>query len=146
MMKQQIRLGVFETNSSSVHSLTMVEKPDYEKWKKGEILFSEYGCNGDSEFLPADEAIEKNLSMFDKEDLTEKFVEEYRKTKNLYRSLDVDEDCGIDYDDLDLSELYLNYEEYEEMVAERYCYEEFEEEYKTKSGETIVAFGYYGHD
>ena len=50
------------------------------------------------------------------------------------------------YDDLDLSELYLNYEEYEEMVAERYCYEEFEEEYKTKSGETIVAFGYYGHD
>lgn len=115
MMKQQIRLGVFETNSSSVHSLTMVEKSDYEKWKKGEILFSEYGCNGDSEFLPADEAIEKNLSMFDKEDL-------------------------------DLSELYLNYEEYEEMVVERYCYEEFEEEYKTKSGETIVAFGYYGHD
>ena len=141
MMKQQIRLGVFETNSSSVHSLTMVEKPDYEKWKKGEILFSEYGCNGDSEFLPADEAIEKNLSMFDKEDLTEKFVEEYRKTKNLYRSLDADEDCG-----LDLSELYLNYEEYKEMVAERYCYEEFEEEYKTKSGETIVAFGYYGRD
>lgn len=146
MMKQQIRLGVFETNSSSVHSLTMVEKPDYEKWKKGEILFSEYGCNGDSEFLPADEAIEKNLSMFDKEYLTEKFVEEYRKTKNLYRSLDADEDCGIVYDYLDLPELYLNYEEYGEMVAERYCYEEFEEEYKTKSGETIVAFGYYGHD
>ena len=145
-MKQQIRLGVFETNSSSVHSLTMVEKPDYERWKKGEILFSEYGRHGDSEFLPADEAIEKNLSMFDEEDLTEKFVEEYRKTKNLYKSLEADEDCGIDYDDLNLSELYLNYEEYEEMVAERYCYEDFEEEYTTKSGETIVAFGYYGHD
>ena len=146
MMKQQIRLGVFETNSSSVHSLTMVEKPDYEKWKKGEILFSEYPRHGGSEFLPADEAIEKNLSMFNKEDLTDKFVEEYRKTKNLYKSLDADEDCYIDYDDLDLSEFYLNYEEYEEMVTERYYYEDFKQEYTTKSGDTIVAFGYYGHD
>lgn len=25
-------------------------------------------------------------------------------------------------------------------------YEEFEEEYNTPNGETVVAFGYYGHD
>lgn len=144
-MKQQIRLGVFETNSSSVHSITMVEKSNYEKWKNGEILYCEYNSKGKKEFLPSDEAIEKNLSLFDKEDLTEDFIKKYKETKNLYKSLD-ESDSDIDYYDLDLSELYLNYEEYEEMVAERYCYEEFEEEYKTKSGETIVAFGYYGHD
>ena len=34
-MKIQIRTGLFETNSSSVHSLVMVSGNDYEKWKKG---------------------------------------------------------------------------------------------------------------
>lgn len=33
------RRGVFETNSSSTHSLTMVSEEDFEKWKKGELFF-----------------------------------------------------------------------------------------------------------
>lgn len=32
-MKIQIRRNVFETNSSSVHSITMCSKDDFEKWK-----------------------------------------------------------------------------------------------------------------
>jgi len=35
---KQIRVGVFETNSSSTHSLTIVSEEDYEKWKAGELL------------------------------------------------------------------------------------------------------------
>jgi len=35
---KQIRVGVFETNSSSTHSLTIVSEEDYEKWKSGELL------------------------------------------------------------------------------------------------------------
>ena len=31
-MKRQVRCGVFETNSSSVHSLCMCMESDYEKW------------------------------------------------------------------------------------------------------------------
>lgn len=31
-MKMQIRQGVFETNSSSVHSLTMCSSEEYKKW------------------------------------------------------------------------------------------------------------------
>lgn len=38
-MKIKIRRGVFETNSSSVHSLVMCTDDDYYKWKKGEILY-----------------------------------------------------------------------------------------------------------
>lgn len=34
-----IRMGVFETNSSSTHSITMCSKEDYNKWEKGELLF-----------------------------------------------------------------------------------------------------------
>ena len=37
-MKMTVRQGVFETNSSSVHSLTMATKDDYEKFENGELL------------------------------------------------------------------------------------------------------------
>lgn len=36
---KQIRLGVFETNSSSTHSLTIVSEEDYNKWVDGKLLF-----------------------------------------------------------------------------------------------------------
>lgn len=43
-MKVQIRRGVFETNSSSVHSLTMCMKSDYDKWASEDIfLYMGYG-------------------------------------------------------------------------------------------------------
>lgn len=42
-MKRQIRRGVFETNSSSTHSLTMCSEEEFEAWKRGEVLFQEYG-------------------------------------------------------------------------------------------------------
>ena len=35
-MKRQIRRGVFETNSSSTHSITMCMKSDYDRWSNGE--------------------------------------------------------------------------------------------------------------
>ena len=38
-MKRQIRRGVFETNSSSVHSLTMCTQSDYDRWKNGELIY-----------------------------------------------------------------------------------------------------------
>lgn len=42
-MKRQIRRGVFETNSSSTHSLTMCSEEEFEAWKRGEVLFQEWG-------------------------------------------------------------------------------------------------------
>ena len=35
----QIRKNVFETNSSSTHSMTLVKKEEYDKWVKGEYYF-----------------------------------------------------------------------------------------------------------
>ena len=40
-MKRQIRRNVFETNSSSVHSLTMCSGEEYKKWENGEVLYWE---------------------------------------------------------------------------------------------------------
>ncbi len=41
-MKEVIRRGIFETNSSSVHSLTMCSDDEYSKWRKGELYFGRY--------------------------------------------------------------------------------------------------------
>ena len=47
-MKIQIRRGIFETNSSSTHSLTMCTDNDFDKWKNGELVYNNY----DGELIP----------------------------------------------------------------------------------------------
>lgn len=41
-MKKQTRVGVFETNSSSTHSLTICTEDDFERFKDGKFM-SRYG-------------------------------------------------------------------------------------------------------
>lgn len=43
-MKIQIRRGIFETNSSSTHSITMCTKDDYTRWENGELIYD--SCKG----------------------------------------------------------------------------------------------------
>lgn len=38
-MKKQVRIGVFESNSSSTHSITIVKADDFDKWRNGELMF-----------------------------------------------------------------------------------------------------------
>lgn len=42
-MKRQIRRGVFETNSSSTHSITMCMESDYDKWVNGKLVLDRWG-------------------------------------------------------------------------------------------------------
>lgn len=42
-MKTQIRRGVFETNSSSTHSLSLNLKSDYDRFLKGEMVIDYNG-------------------------------------------------------------------------------------------------------
>ena len=42
-MKQSIRYGVFETNSSSTHSVVLLNDKEYNDWKDGKIRISVYG-------------------------------------------------------------------------------------------------------
>ena len=39
---KQIRKNVFETNSSSTHSLTMCTEAEYEKWKDGKLIYDRW--------------------------------------------------------------------------------------------------------
>lgn len=54
-MKEAIRRGMFETNSSSVHSLTMCSDDEYSKWKNGEAYFDRYA----RQIVESTEEIEK---------------------------------------------------------------------------------------
>ena len=76
-MKRQIRQGVFETNSSSEHSIAIVSKNDFERWKKGELAakciggpkeaFEESGNIWSNmyaiQFCPIEEKEERNLEI-----------------------------------------------------------------------------------
>ena len=54
-MKRQIRCGVFETNSSMTHSLTICTEEEYNDWMKGKTVFQ---CWGEKDFIPVDEVSE----------------------------------------------------------------------------------------
>jgi hypothetical protein len=125
-MKRQIRSGVFETNSSSTHSLTMMMKSDYEKWHNDKL----YLYNGSGWGWDFSKPVTNNLYTKDE---AVRFV----KSNRYYKNVEDDEidyeafrDCGfISWDDEGSD--YL---------------EGFYEEFTTPSGETIVAFGEYGYD
>lgn len=61
-MKETIRHSVFETNSSSVHSLSICSSEEYSKWKDGEIVY----CPGKEEFKPIGEVDKEEIFDWDK--------------------------------------------------------------------------------
>ena len=126
----QIRHGVFETNSSSTHSISICKKFEYDAWVRGEVYLNDGWWSKSLEnelkykkFLTKEEAMKliadsghcEDVHSLDEEELSEVFYDE----------------CIYDI------EMYNNMCEY---------YEEYAEEYTTDSGETIIAFGYYGND
>ena len=118
-----IRSNVFETNSSSTHSITMCMEDTFLKWKNGELLFNRYT----HEFLSVD-------------DVLASITKEYSETSaNALAAMRADEKEFfynlMDYD-------WYSYKNWREEVY----YEHFTDTYKTSSGDTVYAFGYYGSD
>ncbi len=114
-----VRKGVFETNSSSTHSLTICTKEEYEQWERGEVL----------------------LDILDDEFIKRKDVIESLKKDECFN------DEGIDWNDDDVVDDVLADGEfntieryYDNDILEGYCYD-----YTTKSGDEIVIFGRYGY-
>lgn len=129
-MKRQIRRNVFETNSSSTHTLTICSKSDFEKWKRGELLLDEWS----NKFIDVEEVSEKDLESYynsikkpyykNYEDL---YDDERKSIKNEYMNKEV---SGTTYDDW-RDDGYL---------------ETYSQDYKTENGDEVVAFGKYGYN
>lgn len=131
----QVRQGVFETNSSSTHSITIASQSDFDKWKNGEVYLNDEWWsdeindpNKNKTFLTVDEAV------------------------NLVKARDdvYGDDDTVDYDSMDILEKKRKIEGYGIYTFEEYFWnnwlETYEEHYTTEHGEDIVAFGYYGYD
>lgn len=65
-MKKQVRREVFETNSSSVHSITMCSKSDYDKWVAGELVYAKW----DDELVPITVEVKASMEAEEGEYLT----------------------------------------------------------------------------
>lgn len=117
----KVRRSVFETNSSSTHSITMCTKDQYEQWKNGELYWSRWSeC-----FITKSEVEEK----MNKE--REAYFADYpRRTEEDF------------LEDFLQDEGYYSFDDYSDKID----MEGFHDEFTTPSGEIVVAFGYYGYD
>lgn len=123
MMKVQIRRGVFETNSSSTHNMTICTRDEYNKWIDGKVYWTYDG------FISKEEAYE--------------YV---RKNEN---ELFEQGKINIRFDDLsneDKEQVLYDYEYYTVDTWGNEYLEEFERFYTSPSGDKIVVFGQFGYD
>lgn len=115
-----VRRNVFETNSSSTHSLTMCSEDEYNKWKNGEMFYDSWN----------DELITKEEYL--------KQYEEYKKEYFEDNPNDEEEDFKDYFND---DKQFYTHDEYFDEIE----YETYKASYTTKNGEKIIAFGYYGN-
>ena len=129
-----MRKNVFETNSSSTHSITMCTQDEYDAWVNGKVLLNDGWWSGDNESEFKDK---KFVTREEAEDIIkhDKYHEPTDELSNLNDD-EFDEYChDMDYGLYSMDRYFEN--EYLEW---------FDEKYTTPSGETIVAFGLYGTD
>lgn len=121
-MKIQVRRNVFETNSSSVHSITMCSKDDFEEWKNNSNYYFWH--------------------RYDKSDIIGTKEEMIELLKSQIHDIDWNNETSVK--DFFWEEDILTFDEYFDKYNE--YLETFVEYYTTPKGENVVAFGYYGHD
>ena len=139
----QFRLNVFETNSSSTHSLIMAEDHIYKQWVKGELFYNEY--NNDSElsgkeFVTKEEAFATAQRAYSW--LTMEQFEKLIKGDEIENPEDEDEEIdGYNF----FSELGIwPYDIYCKSRGE--YLESSEYTYTTPGGEKVRALAFYGYD
>ena len=125
---KQIRRNVFETNSSSTHSITMCSSNEYDDWKNGKVYLNEYWWNSSSEY--------KNKQFVTKEEIVDICAKSTHST-------------NIDINDSEFENTVYDYDFYSYNLywyKKTDYYETFEENCTTPGGEEVIAFGYYGYD
>lgn len=150
------RTNTFETNSSSVHTITIASAEDFAKFENCDMLLQH------ETLIPAEDVYKEMMETL--AEAEDKMTEEYRKTykdsltferfKEILKKLEYDELTWRHREDA-----YDNINDdytavvggMREDVTTLNClgneyYETYVERYKTKSGDEIVAFGYFGRD
>ena len=146
----QVRQGVFETNSSSTHTLTICTKEDYEDWKHGDKFWldNDWGKLQTSKSFVTSEELEE---------LTEKYNEEEQKRidagDEYAKVLDMDKVLNErrDYDSWndsywDTERSSLEAYTMDDWYARNGDLETYARSFTAPSGDEMVAFGAFGYD
>lgn len=131
----KIRYGVFETNSSSVHSLIMCSDNEYQKFVDNELLYDLWN----EELITYNKALDKLYKNV-------KFDTDFKYHFNLPDDFSRDK-----LNDFSLGELEYYLASEASIYTCNYFFNEleyntYEDTYRTIHGEIVHAFGYYGHD
>lgn len=142
----QVRQGVFETNSSSTHTLTICSKDDFNKWEKGEVFW----VDNDWDKLHTDK---KFVTPEELEELAEKYNEEQQKRidsgDKFAHTVDIDKllnepHCCDRYWDTERSNLEVY--TMDDWYGRHSNLETYERDFTSPSGDEMVAFGAFGYD
>ena len=146
----QVRQGVFETNSSSTHTLTICSKDDFDKWKHGEVFWLDNDWH----------RLDKNKNFVTPEELkelAEKYNEEQQERidagDKFAKVLDIDKVLNErpDYDSWrdsywDTERSSLEAYTTDDFYVRNGDLETYSETFTSPSGDEMVAFGAFGYD
>lgn len=162
---KQIRQGLFETNSSSEHSLSIMKEADYEAWKNDEVavMFIEDSYDSDGgdfdgylstwgnfsthslkiSTCPIQKKLEENMKILRdwiKEEEEDGWISKYHP--NFKALVDEYEKTEVFTDEMYkiFPDLYYSREEYKEMLLRDDCESPF-----FYRGEGVVVIGHYFH-
>lgn len=124
----QARFGVFETNSSSTHTLQIVSAEEYRKLEKEELLLNRHT----NELATLEEAIEQSVKDYNRWSSGKRMTVEDLKTYSSDELMEFVFDNG-------------EYETLEHFFDEGYV-DTFKYDHTTEHGDRIVVFGKYGWD
>ena len=146
----QVRQGVFETNSSSTHTLTICSKEDYEDWKRGDKFWldNDWGkLQTNKSFVTPEELAELTEKYNEKEQKRIDAGDEYAKVLDIDKVLN---ECR-DYDSWEDS-----YWDTERSALEAYTMDDwyqrngdletYSRSFTSPSGDEMVAVGAFGYD
>ena len=136
---KQIRRSVFETNSSSTHSLTICTEDEFDKWLAGKVMFDTYD----------EKLVEVNTEITDEDKFyASQYYEKNRKA--FWKSWDQLSEEEIDAWYKKYMEDNNQIDKYRYKTHHQYIYdsglETFTQRYTTPGGEKIVAFGKFGYN
>ena len=138
----KIRYGVFETNSSSVHSLIMCSDEEYNAFERHQLYYNLW----DNYFMTYEEVHKRIVDLYNKNN--EWFVDVWNEFIDEEGIPSVE---AFDALPLEQKEYFIHHVLDGEIVSpqdifENEYLESFDDTYVTKSGEIVHAFGNYGQE
>ena len=127
-----VRTSIWETNSSSTHSMVMCMEEDYKKLLAGELMISGYLLDADT-FVTREAAMTKLRELYDED--PDRFNDDY----DIQSFEEIENDKLLADELLEREEVAYTLETYGGEYMEN-----FEDSFTTPGGETVYAFGYYG--